>query len=840
MKNVSLLFLILLILASCAPEHPMEQKELGEWEMARVGEGGNYPATVPGCVHLDLLANDLIADPFYGENEKELQWIGESEWQYSCTFFSDSLILEKENLDLVFEGLDTYAQVFLNDSLILTSNNMFRTWRVDVKAVVHEGKNQLTVVFFPPGEINESKANELSYKLPDKRAFTRKSPYHFGWDWGPEFVTCGIWKPVHLDAWDAFRIEKVHIQHGPIDEVPLKVIHHMTVVSDREQSARVQVFDEDSGERVAFKNVDLIPGKNEIFLEAVIEDRKLWWPVSLGDQNMYTWRTKLVGGGILDEYLSSFGVREIKLIHEPDEYGESFYFSVNGLPVFMKGANYVPQDNFLTRVDTARYKQLIESVVDANMNMLRVWGGGFYENDIFYELCDKNGILVWQDFMFACNMYPGGDAFLENVRQEAIDNVSRLSNHPCIALWCGNNEIDEGWHNWGWQKSLAYSFEDSAKVWNDYLNVFHDILPNVVEAIDPGTAYWPSSPMTGWGRDEAYTRGDVHYWGVWWGEEPFSMYREKVGRFASEYGFQGIPPMETIEAFGGATHPTSNIQHPKPDVLEAHQKHPRGTELIQKYMEREYIVPENFEDYVYISQVLQAEGMGEAFYTHRIAQPYCMGTLYWQLNDCWPVTSWAGLDYYGRWKALHYHVKRAYSPIMVRAIEKDGDIFVFALNDHPSGQEVEMKIEVMDFDGKPVVQKEESLEFPPQSNQMIFSIPSHGKDSKNVVFIARLFRNGEELSNSFLYFVPDKEMQLKDPGVTFEISEDTSGIMISVHAGKLARQVFLEARGLEGRFSDNFFDMAAGETREILFLGDAGMKELKNRLKIKSIYDTYN
>jgi len=800
--------------------------------MKRVGENETYKASVPGCVHTDLLANQLIDEPFYGENESNLQWIGEASWEYSTLLFPDSVILEKEHIDLIFEGLDTYAQVFLNDELILTADNMFRTWKVDVKELLLEGENRLTVIFSPPGEVNEKKAAELAYKLPDERAFTRKSPYHFGWDWGPEFVTCGIWKPVYLDGWDDFRIEHVHIQYGPIDEEPLQVINHVSIESNKEQKARIEIFDEDSRERLLSKRVDLHTGMNEIMLQAEIYGRKLWWPVGLGAQNMYRWQTKVIGAGIIDEEFCSFGVREIKLVREPDDIGESFYFVVNGLPVFMKGANYIPQDNFLPRVDTAQYEQLIASAVDANMNMLRVWGGGFYENDIFYDLCDREGILVWQDFMFACNMYPGDDAFLENVKQEAIDNVRRLANHPSIALWCGNNEIDEGWHNWGWQTTLGYSDEDSAKVWHDYQKVFHDILPEAVEKYDPGTIYHPSSPMTGWGRDEAYTQGDVHYWGVWWGEYPFEMYTEKIGRFVSEYGFQGMPPMETIESFGGFTHPT-------PDVLEAHQKHPRGTELIQKYMEREYIVPENFEDYVYVSQVLQAEGMGQAFYTHRIAQPYCMGTLYWQLNDCWPVTSWSGLDYYGRWKALHYHVKRAYAPVMVRAIEKDGDIMVFALNDQPNGLEVEMVVELLDFDGKVIIHKEENLEFPPQSNQMIFSIPSHGQHSNNVVLVVRLFQEGIELSNSFLYFVPTKEMKLEDPGLSFNVIEGESGLVISIQSEKMARQVFLEARGLEGSFSDNFFDMAAGEMRKIRFIGDTDAAQLSERLKIKSIYNTY-
>jgi len=839
MKYLLSVLLLLFTLGSCVPEQPMEQAGSWDWEMVRVGEKSNYPARVPGCVHTDLLDNGLIEDPYFGDNEADLQWIGETSWKYVAKIIPDPWILEKENIELVFEGLDTYAEVYLNDSLILTAYNMFRIWKADVKDILHKGENHLAVIFFPTGEMNDIKADELSYKLPDKRAFTRKSPYHFGWDWGPEFVTCGIWKPVYLEAWDDFRIDYVHVEYASIDDDPLPLICHVTIESDLERSVRLQIFDEENGDRLASEKVELKEGKNEFLLNVEIEHPEHWWPAGLGEQKMYTFRVKVLGGGKTDETLTKFGIREIELIREPDEYGEAFYFVVNGLPVFMKGANYVPQDNFLPRVDTARYEKLIESVVDANMNMLRVWGGGFYENDIFYDLCDKNGILVWQDFMFACNMYPGDEAFLENIKQEAIENVKRLANHPCIALWCGNNEIDEGWHNWGWQKSLGYSDQDSAKVSHDYQKVFHDILPSAVEENDPGTIYWPSSPMTGWGRDEAYTQGDVHYWGVWWGEYPFWMYKANVGRFVSEYGFQGMPPIETIESFTSAADRSLDFARDDKlmsDVLESHQKHPRGTELIQKYMERDYIVPEEFEDYVYVSQVLQAEGMGQAFYTHRITQPYCMGTLYWQLNDCWPVTSWSGLDYYGRWKALHYHVKRAYANVMVHGHNHDGTIYIFLVNDLPEGKQVTLQAELMDLEGHTELSYEKELELPPMISMLVDTVRAFEGAPEDKMLVIRLKIDDEVVSRSFQYYVPTKDLSLPDPGLNWEVS----GKKVVITAEKLARQVFLEARGLDGRFSDNFFDMAAGETRSIRFTGEADAVQLTDKLIIRSIYDTYN
>ena len=833
MKKYLLYIFILIMMASCTHENRIKQDLSAGWEFHQINDNKTYSANIPGCIHTDLYEHGLIPDPYFRDNESSVQWIGESTWVYTSEFIPDPILLNKENIELVFEGLDTYAKVFLNDLLIISADNMFRTWKADVKDLLVPGSNVLTIVFSPPGEKNAEKAAVLPYKLPDNRAFTRKSPYHFGWDWGPEIISCGIWKPVYLNSWEHFRIQNVYVSHPPPSAEGVNINVHLSIEADAAQSVRIKVFDDEKKRRLAFEKVDLKPGINEITLNYYLENPELWWPNGLGKPKLYTIRTSVMDMGWEDERITTFGVREIELIRDKDEFGESFYFKVNGLPVFMKGANYIPQDNFLPRVDGLRYEKLIKSVVDANMNMLRVWGGGFYENDIFYDLCDRNGILLWQDFMFACNMYPGDDHFLANVKSEAIDNVTRLRNHPCIALWCGNNEIDEGWHNWEWQKQLGYSTKDSAAVWHDYEAVFHDILPAVVEKFDPGTIYWPSSPMTGWGRDEAYTQGDVHYWGVWWGEEAFEMYREKTGRFMSEYGFQGMPSMETVLSY---TEPQDRyIGSP---VMEAHQKHPRGTELIQKYMEREFIVPEKFEDYLYVSQVLQAEGMAEAFLSHRISQPFCMGTLYWQLNDCWPVTSWAGLDYYGKWKALHYHVKRAYAPVMIRAAEKDGNIDVYAVNDHLEDKKVELRIELMDFDGNRIVSKREMVVLHARTNQLIHSMSNKVDDPENTVLFTGLFKNDTAISHSFHYFVPTKELKLEDPGLKFLIN--TEDLTISLRASKLARQVFLEAPGIEGRFEDNFFDMAPGEFREIKFSGDVDVNELIQKLKIKSIYDTFH
>ena len=406
------------------------------------------------------------------------------------------------------------------------------------------------------------------------------------------------------------------------------------------------------------EKITLQKGLNSYKTKLSVPDPKLWWPNGMGDQPLYQLDFQIESSNSVDSQNVIFGIRQIELVQQKDSIGESFYFKINGKPFFAKGANYIPQDNFPSRVPDEKYIQTIQTALDANMNMLRVWGGGIYEKDIFYDLCDQKGILVWQDFMFACTMYPGDSAFIENVRQEAIYQVKRLRNHPSIALWCGNNEVDEGWHNWGWQKALNYSASDSTEVWNNYLKIFEKILPEAVSLYSPYTPYIPSSPQNGWGRKESLTHGDAHYWGVWWGAEPFEIYEEKVGRFMSEYGFQGFPDLKTLDSC--LLPEDRNLLSP---ALLNHQKHPRGMELIRTYMELEYKVPDEFEDYAYVSQLVQAYGIKKAIEAHRRAMPRCMGTLYWQLNDCWPVISWSSVDYYNRWKALHYFVRQAYQDV---------------------------------------------------------------------------------------------------------------------------------------------------------------------------------
>lgn len=547
------------------------------WKYKEAGTLKWYSATVPGEVHTDLLNNKLIPDPFYRDNEKKLQWIEKKNWEYKTTFQVTSAILNRKNAELVFDGLDTYATVYLNKQLVLKAHNMFRQWRVDVKKLIKPGNNDLVVVFESAQNVVDSLAKkDLPFIIPDNpRAYARKAQYHFGWDWGPKFTTCGIWKAVRLEAFNEKETEKKY-----------KVPH------------------------------------------------------------------------------------KYELVQDADNVGKSFYFKIDDKPVYMKGANYIPSDAFLSRVTKKEYDKVIATAKDANMNMLRVWGGGIYESDYFYDLCDKKGIYVWQDFMFAGTMVPGDKHFFDNVREEVKYQVKRLRHHPSIVVWCGNNEIDEAFKNWGWQKTFKMNQKDSIRLWNDYKRLFQDSIPKWVKEVDPNRPYVSSSPLLGWGKPSSITEGDSHYWGTWWGLEDVEVTLKKTGRFVSEYGMQAMPNYSTTEKIT-----MEEDRHLYSDVLKVHQKAGKGFNKLNSYLQRYFKDTTNVKtwsvkDYTYLTQCLQHYSFKNIIGIHRSKAPYNMGTILWQLNDCWPVASWSITDYYNRQpKAAWYAVKEAYRDDVKPAVD---------------------------------------------------------------------------------------------------------------------------------------------------------------------------
>nr|WP_298655133.1 glycoside hydrolase family 2 protein [uncultured Flavobacterium sp.] len=793
------------------------------WTFNKQNETKKHKATIPGTVQTDLFANQLIPDPFFGANEKQLQWIENENWEYETTFSLSEKEISNENIELEFEGLDTYASIYINGQMVLEADNMFRKWIISAKNHLKKGKNHLKIVFQSAVQKGKEEAEKLSYTLPEKeRVFVRKAQYQFGWDWGPRFVTTGIWKKVHLKFWNSAKIE--NIKYSQVELNDQKAILEFTTEIRVSEVKSIQLKINEKSETFHLKK-----GTNKVKMHYEILNPKRWWCNGLGFPHQYEFHFSLEQNRkIIDNKDLKIGLRTIELIQDKDEFGTSFYFKLNGKPVFMKGANYIPPDSFIPKQTPSNYDELVQNARKANMNMLRVWGGGVYADDEFYNACDANGILVWQDFMFACAMYPGDEQFVENVKQEVIDNVNRLQNHPSIAIWCGNNENDEGWHNWGWQKQFNYSQADSTKIWNDYKKVFQELIPQTLDSLlsKEKNLYWPSSPSIGWGKKESLTQGDSHYWGVWWGKEPFEIYKKKVGRFMSEYGFQGMPNMETLDKV--MSKEDFNITS---EAFKNHQKHPTGFETINEYMARDFPVPSSVEKYNYVSQLLQAYGMKTAIEAHRLAKPYCMGSLYWQLNDCWPVTSWSTLDYYGNWKAAHYQVKESFAPLFLAVTENTKGLSIIGSNDNLEAISGTLTVKLIDFSGNELwtASKECVLDVEKNTTCMQISNADLPKFEKEKTVLALVFMSNHKKTVAYHYFVKPKELQLEKPTIEINIVGET---LIELKTNTLAKNVCLEANSVF--FEENYFDLVPGNPKIIK------TQKPTQETKILSLFDAMN
>ncbi len=825
------------------------------WQFRRADEKKWLPAAVPGCVHTDLLAAGKIPDPFYRTSERDLQWIDKQDWIYQTTFDIDEQIFEKQNIRLIFSGLDTYADVFLNGKPLFQADNMFRSWKVDCKEILQLTGNTLTVHFKSPLHFDLPKLEALGYQLPaaadqsepggmgDKKVsiFARKAPYHYGWDWGPRFVTSGIWRPVSLHAWDTALIENVHILQNAmtVESADLESILEITAAADHE--VRIIISDDRDKRKLTERPLQLRAGRHEYTIPFKITNPEFWWPNGMGEPFLYTLRISLSGReSLIDEKTCQTGLRTINVIREKDERGRSFYFEINGRPVFIKGANYIPNDSFPSRVTPEKYQHIIRSAKDANMNMLRVWGGGIYENDIFYDLCDQHGILVWQDFMFACAMYPGDEDFIENVRQEAIDNVKRLRNHPCLAIWCGNNEMDWIWGHGtdkGWERELPLKDQTKAKIWQDYEKIFHRLLPDVLSKYDGQRFYWPSSPLADFGVRSSYesTSGNMHYWGVWHGKELFGQFQEKIGRFMTEYGFQSFPEFESVKQY---TQPEDwNIDS---EVMNAHQRSAIGNQRIRWYMQHYYKVPDNFQDMLYVGQVLQAEAIKLAIEAHRRRRPFCMGSLYWQINDCWPVASWSGIDYYGHWKALHYFAKKAYRKLLVSPVAEESRIKICIVSDHFEPIASQLNILLSDFYGEVFYEQNMTVQIEPDSSQVYFEIdkaPLFEKAAPENCYLY-ISLDADQTDNLF-YFLSPKDLHLPKSQPQVTVRETDYGYDVHLTSSVLAKNVYLYIESEnDGFFSDNYFDLRPGALVEIKYYCDKPIDDFKAKLKIKTLVDS--
>ena len=814
------------------------------WEFRQLDTGEWRPAQVPGDVHLDLLRNKLIPDPFYRDNEAKLQWIEDADWEYRTTIQAAPDVMSRKNIELVFEGLDAYAKVYLNDQLVLTADNMFREWRVNVKPMLKAGANQLHIVF--PSPIKAAAEIAATDKWREQthtaeKTYIRKAAYEYGWDWGPRFVTSGVWRPAKLEVWDVARISNLHIAQLDVTATVAHLVAQVEVTASEDGSGKVVVDCMQAGKKLEVsRNVALHAGVNHVNFPIDIDKPQLWYPAGYGAQPLYQFNAQLSAGNRAEDQSSTrTGLRSIVLRRELDKWGRSFEFLVNGIPVFGKGADVIPFDSFPSRVTTEDYRRILKSARDANMNMIRHWGGGYYETDEFYSLCDELGIMVWQDFMFGNDWQPGPYAWKQNVELEAEYQVRRLRDHPSIIIWCGNNETEEAFK---WNGREQVSPQARLQMWQDYLTVFSGILNRVASRLAPETPYWPSSPSSDYEETSPeFQSGDYHDWSVWHGRVPFSEYEKHFPRFVTEYGFQSFPEMRTVEAFTAPEDRTSIFT----PVMLAHQKNNEGNSIIHDYMLRYYSEPKDFASFLYASQVLQAEGIKIGAEHWRRNRPRSMGSIYWQLNDCWPVASWASIDYYARWKALQYYARRFYNDLLVSPHEEDGNVAVYLVSDRTTPTSASLKVRLMAFDGTVLTEKTQEIDVPALSSKVYMQLPISeflllkGFDPSTTFITTELSVDNKAVSSNLLFLVPAKEQQLPQPKITNELSQAGSAYRLRLTSDVLARDVYMSFGNLDATYSDNYVNILPGQTVEIEIKSPSTLDQLRSALKIVSLTDAF-
>ena len=817
-----------------------------------------HPAVVPGVVQTDLLHAGLIPDPFFGDNEKQLQWIGLTDWEYRTEFSVDAATLRRKHIDLVFDGLDTFADVTLNGHALLHADNMFRTWRAEVRTLLKPGNNVLTVVFHSPINKLTPVVAALPYILPGTgfeafdrgkgifpvSQYIRKSPYQFGWDWAPKFVTAGIWRPARLEMWDEARITDLHINQQSVTKARAITSAEVVLEAGAAMKADVQtriVAPDGSVRMVRQSGVTLDVGENHISVPLRIDSPALWYPNGYGKQDRYAISIVAVtsAGVTVARAQVKTGLRSVELRRDPDKWGTSFEFVINGIPVFVQGANVVPFDSFPSRVTLTQQRRILQSAHDSNLNLIRMWGGGYYEGDAFYDLCDELGLMVWQEFVFGGSMVPGDLAFQNSVRAEAVEQVSRLRNHPSIVLWCGNNEVETAWDSWGDRKQFQKSItpDQRERVWQDYVVMFRDILKGAVTQYGNGVPYWSSSPSANF-EDKANSNqnGDIHYWSVWSGKaEPIEEYGNQTPRFMSEYGFQSMPDLRTVQAFAGDGQDLTSAE------MLNHERYVHGFDRMQKYLGEYYRTPKDFASFVYLSQVMQAQAIKIAAEHLRSEMPQTMGSIYWQLNDCWPVASWSSIDYFGRWKALQYYARRFYAPVLVAPVLKDGRITVHIVSNRQSDFPAELSLRLMDTHGKILSEKSRAVTVAAlgSTTAMDLSVADlAGFDAANTFAVMELNQGKQQVARNILFFAKPLEINLPTTHLTTEIVADRTGYIVRISSSTLARDVAMSFGDLDAEPSDNYFDLLPGETVSVHIVSKSSLASLKASMRVMSLADT--
>jgi beta-mannosidase len=815
----------------------------GQWQFRKKEDDLWIPTAFPGEVHTALLQAGQIPDPFIGDNELLVQWVAETDWELMGLIDVPESLRLQEKIWLSFDGLDTLAQVILNGKVLGVADNAFRTYTWEVGELIATGENKVRILFKSPVRFVQTQQTKRPLISPQQSIqggpYLRKAPCQWGWDWGPQLPSIGVWKDARLAGYSSAKLEDVQFQqkHQFDGSVELSVDAQVEQWSD--EPLQICMTLKDPAGRSFATTCSVLDGKASAGL--LIGDPVMWWPNGYGDQALYEARVTLRNNDdvVLDARDYQIGLRTLELRQTPDEFGESFAFVVNGVSIFAKGSNWIPADTFPTRITRERLSNLLGDAARANHNMIRVWGGGFYESEDFYDLCDQYGLLVWQDFIFSCSVYPlDTPDFVENVHREVIDNVRRIRHRACLALWCGNNEMDLGWEAWDWSEGEMDGLREAYRVF------FYETLPDWLAELAPDTPYWYSSPSSGTPFEDSNSnaKGDAHYWEVWHGAKPFSAYREQLPRFMSEFGFQSLPPLETIRSFADEAH--WNLTN---YVIEHHQRSPFASALFMGQMALHFMMPADFPSLVYLSMVLQAEGIRFGVEHWRRNMHRVGGTLYWQLNDCWPGASWSSLDYFGRWKALHYASRKFYAPLLL-SIEDDEENAVMSihltsdLQDEWSG---EIRWQLIRLDGEVIDAGEINVFAKPSSSYRVI-VKDFGylnlAEKRDTIFIAQLMQSDEVLLAQLATFVRNKHLKLVEPGLKAYLQAgEGKDVIITLESNTLARFVELSMDGADVVFSENYFDVLPGEKVNVRCLLPEGwtVDDAGRALTVFTLYDSF-
>ncbi len=797
----------------------MVQSLNGVWRLTGLDDSErlNIPAEVPGSFYAALLKEGMMDDPYYGLNEqKSLELSRESTVWESC-FTPESGIIDSKNVLLKFYGIDTVSEIYLNGTLIGSTDNMHRTYVFDVTSKISVGENALRIEIYSPLKyIEDKQASDPLWGVSSTVAgypHIRKAHYMYGWDWGPKLPDMGIWRDVELVGVNGGLLDGVYItqDHSAVSEGRVTVNIAASLAYTDGEALRLEAELVSPDGKAMGSAASIYSSETSAELSIDVKNPALWYPNGYGEHPLYSLSlrlTKLDGGELLDEYTSNVGLRTLSLCRDKMGEGEDFAFVVNGIKIFAMGANYIPEDQIIPRCSDERSRKLLESCADANFNMIRVWGGGYYPSDGFYNICDELGLLVWQDFMFACSVYRATDEFMSTVRQEITDNVNRIRNHPSLALWCGNNEIESMWEGWNTGADPALK--------NDYLMLFEDMIPNVLSELDPETPYWPSSPSScrHFKNTGDLTRGDAHYWAVWHSFRPFTDYFRYKFRFCSEYGFESLPSVKTIRAFNNDAEPKLSD-----DVMEAHQKCEGGTKKVEYYLAQMSHQPKDFAGLVYATQAVQSDAIRLNVEHMRQNRDVCRGSLYWQVNDSNPVISWASIDYFNRPKALHYAAKRFYSPVLISCnYENPEELWLNVSSERQSELECEINWRSRLSSGEIIAGGTRKVTVEPFSslNAVEITPENSGIDGelKSRAYLEfELTENGRTISSGTYMYVQPKDFEFVNPELEYSVSDTKDSFVIEISAKAFAKGVFLELNEDDCLFSENYFDISGTQAQ---------------------------